>query len=159
MGFGVRLGHMGLGAAQLRNGRLAACLLGAPWTTPLDGWLVRVLMMEVRNQGLVHNPPGRNPRSLLRTISLPVHQVLEASAPSSGTKQSSDGVHWASIHNTRGRRWWYLRNQRAFMNWFEPGNVERRMYPHGPWQLESDCRWVDDSLNGKWTDEPGCQLA
>lgn len=32
-----------------------------------------------------------------------------------------------------------------------PGHVESRVDPHGPWEMEPNCHWVDDFLNGKRT--------
>lgn len=38
---------------------------------------------EVLHQHLIQDVPSRNPAPLLRTIALPVHQILEAPAPAS----------------------------------------------------------------------------
>ncbi len=51
--------------------------LGAPLGAPSRSYLLIVII----NKGVIQYVPGRNPTSLLRTVTLPVHQVLESSSP------------------------------------------------------------------------------
>lgn len=50
------------------------------------------------------------------------------------------------------------RNQRTFPKRLDLFDVEGRMKPHGTRELELNRRRVDDLLDLKWSNKPGCQL-
>ncbi|RXN25309.1 hypothetical protein ROHU_021582 [Labeo rohita] len=82
-------------------------------------------------------PPG-NPRPLLRTVTLPVDEILGATAPRARIKDSPDGIRRTTV-NDPGRRWGRnLGRQRREEDMFELGLVENRMDPERCGQLEPE---------------------
>lgn len=114
--------------------------------------------VEVRDEGGVYNPPSRNPHPLLRTIALPIYQVLETPASTSGFEQAMHGVDWAPLNKARRRRRCSIRNQRTFMDRLKFGDMECWVNLHRPGQSEPDSRWVDHLQNGKRANVTGRQL-
>jgi hypothetical protein len=114
--------------------------------------------VEVGDECPVHNPTGWHPGSLLRSIALPVDEILEAPTSPSGPKQASNGVHQPTVNEARRRRRKRHGDQRAFMRRLDFRNMESRVHPHGGWQLEPDCGWADDPLDRERAEESRCQF-
>ena len=105
--------------ARRRVGNQTGGTLGPPWTTPTNGWLVWMLPVEIGDEGPIHNPTGRYPGSLLRTITLPVDKVLDAPSSTPGPEKTPDGVDWSTINEAWRRRGRRSRDQRTLMNRFD----------------------------------------
>ena len=94
--------------------------------------MVRVTSVELPDERSIQNMPCGDPGPLLRTIPLPVHQVLETPSPATGTKEAMDGIGRAPIDDA-GWRWRRgSGDQGALMDGFDLGDVESGVDPHGP---------------------------
>ena len=104
-------------------------------------------MVEVSDEVRFKNEPRWNPRPLLRTIALPVHQVLETSTTAAGPNQSSDSQRWTSINEMGWGRGRDCQSQRTLMEWLNPRDMEGWVNPHGAWGLESHCNKINYTLD------------
>lgn len=64
--------------------------------------LVKVPLMKIKNELRVEDVVSRNPGPLLRTITLPVAQILETSTPAAGVQQMQRRVDGTSV-NDKGK--------------------------------------------------------
>ena len=99
------------------------------------GGLVRMLLVETSDHGMVQYVSRWDPGPLLRTVGLPVHHVLEV----------AERVGWTPVDETRGRRRKRNVDQGNLQNWFDLGHMEEGMNMHGAWELEPHSRRNDDS--------------
>jgi hypothetical protein len=88
-----------------------------------------------------------------------VHQILEPTTTAAGVEETPDRKHRASVDELRGRRGRKGRSQRAFLDGFDPGDMEGWADPHGTRKLKAYRLWVYDVGYGKWSYELGGQLA
>lgn len=63
-----------------------------------------MLTMEVSDERPVYNPSSRDPDPFFWAITLPVNQVLDPSASTSGPEQPPDSVDQATIDKAWRRR-------------------------------------------------------
>ena len=112
--------------------------------------------VEVRDETDVHDEASRDPGPLLRTIPLPVHQILD---PTSMAEESPDSKHRTAVDELRGGRGRNGRSQRTLLDGFDPGDMESWVDPHGTRKLKASRLWVYDAGYGKWSYELGGQLA
>ena len=49
-----------------------------------------MILVKVPNQSFIQDKPGRSPRSFIGTVALPVHKVLEATAPTTTVQEAID---------------------------------------------------------------------
>ena len=103
--------------------------------------------VEVRDELGVHDEVSRDPGALLWTVPLPIHQIMDPTSMAAGAEEM------------QGRRGRNGRNQRAFLDGFDPGDMEGWVDPHGKRKLKAYRLWVYDAGNGKWSYELGGQLA
>ncbi|AWP12506.1 Hypothetical protein SMAX5B_019222 [Scophthalmus maximus] len=83
--------------------------------------------MEIPHKsGIQYLTPGY-PAPLLRTVTLPVNERLNASTPAAGVENPTNREGRMVINHPRG---WRCR--------FDPGNMERRVHPDEAGQLEVD---------------------
>lgn len=127
-------------------------------SSPDDPRAIRMQAMEVSNQGAVKHIPGRYPGTLLRTIPLPVHEVLKRPPNTAGIQEPVDRVGGMAIDESR-RRWRpRSRSQWGSDHWAETGDMEGRVDPHRARELQSVGHRVDPAEDFEGTNEPGRQL-
>ncbi len=63
-----------------------------------------MMLMELINESTVQNVASRNPTSLLRTITLPVYQVLITSASTPHINEPPHRIGWRSFDESGRRR-------------------------------------------------------
>ena len=68
--------------------------------------MVRQGSVEVRDKAGVHDEASWDPGALLRTVPLPVHQILNPTSNAAGAKEAQDSVYRAAVDELRGRRRW-----------------------------------------------------
>ncbi len=129
--------------------------LGAPLGAPSRSYLLIVII----NKGVIQYVPGRNPTSLLRTVTLPVHQVLESSSPPPRVKNTIDRIGGFPIYESlRGRN----RSRRIKMrpkNWFNRGHMKHGMNsPVCRREFEADCHWTNNFSDRKRANKFGSQF-
>lgn len=80
---------------------------------------------EVLHESGIHNVTGRNPLSLLRTVSLPVHQVLATTATVMNRQEPLHRIHWTANDEPGG--WWgsWGRDQ-GTLHRFDQGHMKSR---------------------------------
>src|SRR4029434_2295823 len=100
-----------------------------------------------------------HPRPLLRTVPLPVHQVLVTATAAANCQKAFDRVYWTSIDDPGRRRRLGGWDQRALQSRLDSGEVEGGMHRHRPGKLESYRSGVDDPRDGERANESGGQLA
>ena len=110
------------------------------------GKLVRMEQVEVRDESGVHDEVSRDPGALLWTVPLPIHQIMDPTSMAAGAEEM------------QGRRGRNGRNQRAFLDGFDPGDMEGWVDPHGTRKLKAYRLWVYGVGYGKWFYELGGQL-
>ena len=69
--------------------------------------------IKVSEEGRVQDELTGDPRPLLRTVSLPVYQVLVPPATSSDIQDAGDSVSWMVVDDPGGRRGLGRRAQRT----------------------------------------------
>lgn len=109
-------------------------------------------LVELLDQVFVQDVPRWHPRSLLRTITLPVDEVLQAPSLPTGMDQAADSEGRTTIDQARRRRrrsniW----RQAAFMYGLDSEHVECGMDSHATRKRQPHGRRVDDFLNGERT--------
>ena len=120
--------------------------------------MVRLGSVEVRDKAGVHDEASWDPGALLRTVPLPVHQILDPTSTAAGAEETPDGEHRTPVDELRGRRGRKGRSQRAFLDGFDPGDMEGWVDPHGTRKLKAYRLWVYGVGYGKWFYELGGQL-
>ncbi len=95
--------------------------LGAPLGAPSRPYLLIVII----NKGVIQYVPGRNPTSLLRTVTFPVHQVLKSSSPPPRVQNAIDRIGGFPIYESRRGRNRSRRIKGRPKNGFNFGNMER----------------------------------
>ena len=121
--------------------------------------MVRVGPLEVRDETGVHDEGSRDPGELLRTVPLPIHQILDPMSTAAGAEETPDSKHRTSVGELRGRRGRNRMSQRTFLDRFDHGDMESWVDPHGTRKLKAYRLWVYDVGYGKWSYELGGQLA
>ena len=121
--------------------------------------MVRLGSVEVRDKAGVHDEASWDPGALLRTVPLPVHQILDPTSTAAGAEETPDGEHRTPVDELRGRRGRNGRSQRALLDRFDPGDMEGGMDPHGARKLKAYRHRVYDADYGKKSNELGSQLA
>lgn len=109
-----------------------------------------MVSVEVLDESGVDDVAGRNPLSLLGSVSFPIHQELFAPAPVAYCQQAFYLVNWTAFDHLR---WWWGhggRDHGAFLGWFYLTHVEGRVNVEVPGQTKS----------GDWerTYKPWCQF-
>lgn len=61
-------------------------------------------LVELCDQGVVHDETGRDPSALLRAIAFPVNEVLEPSTSATYAQETAHREHFTSINNPGRRR-------------------------------------------------------
>ena len=151
----VHLHLHGLGVVAVVRG-LRWRMWSGRW--PGSGCLGGVALMEVSDEGVVHDVPSRDPGPFFRAVTLPVHQVLESPPTPARLQEATDSVGGTSIDEAR-RRWRRRdRNQGALLDRFNLGHVKRGMNPHGPREFKPHCHRVDDLLDLERADEVRSQF-
>lgn len=109
--------------------------------------------MEVLDERAVQDVPGGNPASLLRTVSLPIDQILETTTPRANIKESADSMNRGP---TGQGGWWGNRTGGHPNNGFNTRHVKDRVDATELWgKPEFDSRRAKNLNNGKRSDEPG----
>ena len=80
--------------------------------------MVRMGPVEVREETEVHDEASRDPGALLRTVPLPVHQILDPTYTAAGVEETPDSKHRTSVDELRGRRGRNGRSQRTLLDGF-----------------------------------------
>ena len=106
--------------------------------------------VEVSDQRGVENVPTRNPAALLRSIPLPVHEVLTAPAPATHLQQAPDGVGGMTIKEARRRGCLRGRHQRGGGDRLELRDVEGGVHSECPGEFKANCHWIDDACDLEW---------
>lgn len=114
--------------------------------------------MECGDEVGVQDVASRDPRALLRAITLPINQVLETPSPSSRPDETMNRVGRPSINELGGRRGSGGGLELGLFNGFDLGYMEGGMDPHGARKTETDCSRIDDFIDGERTHKPGSQL-
>ena len=70
--------------------------------------------MGVRDETGIHDEASRDPGVLLRTVPLPIHQVLYPTSTAAGVKEAPDSVHWTGA---RGLSWTCLTLETWNVGW------------------------------------------
>ena len=119
-----------------------------------------MLLMKVSDETPAHNVSSRNPGSFLRTIALPVYEVLAAPSTSARADDAAHSIDESPVKEARGGwGWgWSSRYQRALADRLDFGHMECRVHPHRPRELEPDSHRADDLLDGEGPDKLGSQL-
>ncbi len=129
--------------------------LGAPLGAPSRPYLLIVII----NKGVIQYVPGRNPTSLLRSVTLPVHQVLKSLSPPPRVQNTIDRIGGLPIYESRRGRNRSRRIKMRPKNWFNLGHMERGMnYPVRRRKFEADCRWTNNFSDRKRANKFGNQL-
>lgn len=116
--------------------------------------------MEVHNQRVVQDIPGRYPTSLVCTIPLPVDEILHP--PATGVQQSLNRIGGRPVHYARGWGDWAKAGRmkgRGNIR-FNPGYMKNRVNPtKSRRESEPDCHRVNHLCDTEWPDELRFQLA
>lgn len=107
--------------------------------------------VEGPDEGGVQNPPPGDPALLLRPITLPVDELLQAAAPVAGIQNLAHGKCRLAINEPGGWRGWGRREQWADEDRLKQGDVKAWVDPQRVGQLETDGHGDDHSLNHKGT--------
>ncbi len=75
-----------------------------PLVAPLGAPSRPYLLIVIINKGVIQYVSGRNPTSLLRTVTLPVHQVLKSSSPPPRVQNTIDRIGGFPIYESRRGR-------------------------------------------------------
>lgn len=111
-------GSTGLKRRLLRRASLL------PW-----GRLLRVDLVELPDKLLIEDVPGRYPRSFLRTVSFPIHEVLQTSSSPMGAEQTIDREDRAPVDESGRRRGSHIQRQGAFVDRLDPRDMKGGMDP------------------------------
>ena len=114
--------------------------------------------MKVPYEAWIQDIAGWDPRPHLRTVTLPVHEVLTATPPAVDRQKPPDSESRGPIDNPRGLRGYEGGNQRTILDRFDTRNMKGRVNSPGPREVETDSSRVDDSGYRKRSNKTGCQL-
>ena len=114
--------------------------------------------MKVMDETFIHIVSSRNPRPCFRPIAFPVNQVLESPSTPTRANDTVYRIRESSTHEARGGWRRSRRHERTLSHGLNLGDVERRVYPHGPGKLKSDRHRTEDFLDDERTNKPGGQL-
>ena len=141
---------------RTRNRNRTPPSTGDPWRPARR---IRMVTVELPQKSGVHDEFPGNPTALLRSIALPVHEVLESAATASHSEKPPHSPLRMPINHLR---WWRSRrrrHQRARGDRFYLGDVENRMDPlHGGGESETYGNRIDNVLNRERSKEPRRQL-
>ena len=127
----------------------------ASWRTPNHG---RMIAMVVPNERSIQNAIPGNPGALLRTVPLPVDEVLVSSAAAPHVKEATNRP-CREVVNDLGRRWRRGGGgQRAGGDGLNLGDMESRVHPEGQGEFEANSTGVNHSLDLERTNETGGKL-
>ncbi len=116
-------------------------LLGTPPGVPRQTYLPIVII----DKGVIQDVPSRYPTSLLRTVTFPVHQVLESASPPSRVQNTVDRICRFPIYESRR---WGNRDRRInvwMKHGFNLGNMKGGVNsPVRRRKFESDCHRTND---------------
>ena len=101
--------------------------------------------------------PG-NPGPFLRTIALPIHEVLDPTTTATDVQQPPDRVGWVIIDDPRGRRSRSRQRQRTVRDGLEQGHVEGGVHPKGGRELQTDSTRVNNRVNLEGSNKTGGKL-
>ncbi len=129
--------------------------LGAPLGAPSRPYLLIVII----NKGVIQYVLGRNPTSLLRTVTFPVHQVLKSSSPPPRVQNAIDRIGGFPIYESRRGRNRSRRIKGRPKNGFNFGYMERGMNsPVRRREFEADCHRTNNFSDRKRANKFGSQL-
>ena len=117
-----------------------------------------MLLVKVSDETPVHNVLSRNPGSFLRTVALPVDEVLAAASTSARADDAAHSIDESPFNEAREGWGWSSRHQRALADRLDLGHMECWVHPHRLRELEPDCHRADDLLDGEGPDKLGSQL-
>lgn len=113
---------------------------------------------KVIYEGPVQYEPGRDPLTLLWTITLPVNQVLPAPTPGAHSQQPLDLVDRAPIYYFRRRRGRGGRDHGTVFDRFDLAYVERGMDTERPGETKTNCCRTNNLSDGERPHETWCQF-
>ena len=94
---------------------------------------------------MIQYVPGRNPTPLLRTVTLPVHQVLESTSPPPCVQNTINRINWFPIYDSRRWRNRDWRINASIKHGFDFGYMEHGMNsPVRRRKFEADCHRTND---------------
>ena len=82
---------------------------------------------EVSDEGGIQDVTRRPPAPLLRTVALPVHEVLEAPTPPTHVQQPPHRVDLRALDDARRGGRWRVRDQGAGYDGLDTGDMEGGM--------------------------------
>jgi hypothetical protein len=129
--------------------------LGTPPGVPRLPYLPIVII----DKGVIQDVSSRYPTSLLRTVTFPVHQVLESASPPSRVQNTIDRISRFPVYETRrgGNRDWRVNASKKYGLNF--GNMKYGMNPPVHWRkVEADCHWTNDFSDRERANEFWCEL-
>ncbi len=126
---------------QWITNRDSTLLLGTPPGVPRLPYLSIVII----NKGVIQDVSGRYPTSLLRTVTFPVHQVLESASPSVSSHNTVYRIWWFPIYETRAVEEPGLAGYSGKKNWLDLGNMKHGMNSPVRWRkVKADCHRTND---------------
>ena len=118
----------------------------------------QVIPKEVPDKGGIQNTTLGNPGALLRTVPLPVDEVLVTPAVTPYLQEAMDCPRRVVVDDP-GWRWkWNGRRQRAGGDGLNVGDMECRVYTEGWRKLETNGTGVNNSLDLKGSNEMGGEI-
>ncbi len=117
------------------------------------------LLIVIINKGVIQYIPGRNPTSLLRTVTLPVHQVLESSSPPPRVQNTIYRIGGFPIYESRQGRNRSRRIKTRPKNGFNLGHMKHGMNsPVCRREFEADCHWTNNFSDRERANKFGSQF-
>ncbi len=116
-------------------------LLGKPPGVPRLPYLLIVII----NKGVIQNVSGRHPTSLLRTVTFPVHQVLDSASPPPCVQDTIYRIRWFPFYESRrwGNRDWRINSR--IKHGLDFGYMKHGMNSPVHWrEFEADCHRTND---------------
>ena len=124
--------------------------LGTPHGVPRLPYLSIVII----DKRVIQDVTSRNPTSLLRTVTFPIHQVLKSASPPPRIQDATDRIGWFPVYESRR---WGNRGRRinaGKKNGFNLGHVEYRMNSPVHWrEVEADCHRTNNFGDRKRANE------
>ncbi|RXN38198.1 endogenous retrovirus group K member 18 Pol -like protein [Labeo rohita] len=117
------------------------------------------LLIEIINKRVIQNVSSRYPTSLLRTVTFPVHQVLESASPPPRVQNTVDRIGRFPIYEPR--RWgnWDRRINTSKKYRFDFRHMEHGMNPPVRWrEIKADCHRTNDLGDRKRANEFGSKF-
>ncbi len=125
-------------------------LLGKPPGVPRLPYLLIVII----NKGVIQNVSGRHPTSLLRTVTFPVHQVLDSASPPPCVQDTIYRIRWFPFYESRrwGNRDWRINSR--IKHGLDFGYMKHGMNSPVHWrEFEADCHRTNDLGDSKRADK------